>query len=126
MQDSTDIRAQFSSMLLQQYACLNPEFIQDNCNYRMLNTFYNLVGDTMLKEQFDLITPFIQNHSEELRSIIRANQQQFIFSQPAFLFVNFLLYYCNNKIIERWPYDYESLVSVVRWSGYSTNILYGV
>ena len=111
-------------MLLQQYARLNPEFIPDDCNYGMLNTFYNVVGDKELKEQIQLIAPFIQDHSDVLKKIILANHQQFIFSQPAFLLVNFLLYYCNNKIIEEWPYDYESLVSVVRWSGYSLNILY--
>jgi len=124
MQDSTDIRAKYSNMLLQQYASLNPEFILDDCNYGMLNTFYNIVGDVELKEQMQVIIPFIQDHSDILKKIILANHQQFIFSQPAFLLVNFLLYYCNNKIIDEWPYDYESLVSVVRWSGYSLNILY--
>lgn len=37
----------------------------------------------------------------------------------------FSLWHWNNKIINGWPYDYESLLSVIRWSGYSSSLLYG-
>lgn len=124
MQNSVGIREQVSQVLLNLYTALNPEFQTEQCNYAMLDTFYNVIGDIELQGLYDEIYPYIQGHTDILRSIIQMNQRNFIFNQPAYLFVYFSLWHWNNKIIDSWPYDYESLLSVIRWSGYSTNILY--
>lgn len=124
MQNSSNIREQVSQVLLNLYSSLNPEFQTEQCNYTMLETFYNVIGDIEMQGLYDEIDPYIQGHTDILRSIIQMNQKSFIFNQPAYLFVYFSLWHWNNKIIDSWPYDYESLLSVIRWSGYSTNILY--
>ena len=124
MQDSTDIRAKVNQMLLRHYSGLNPNFKTEQCNYKMLDSFYNVIGDAELKDLFNEIEPYIQGHSAELKSIINVNTNSFIFNQPAYLFVYFSLWHWNNKIVNGWPYDYESLISVIKWSGYSINILY--
>lgn len=124
MQNSTEIRAKVSQMLLNHYCSLNPEFRSEHCNYKMLETFYNVIGDTELQDLYGEIEPYIKGHSADLKFIIDDNSENFIFGQPAYLFVYFSLWQWNNKIINGWPYDYESLVSVIRWSGYSLNILY--
>lgn len=124
MQDSTDIRTQVSKMLLRHYSGFNPNFDIEQCNYKMLESFYNVIGDAELMDLFNEIEPFIQVHSAELKNIINVNTNSFIFNQPAYLFVYFSLGHWNNKIVNGWPYDYESLISVIRWSGYSINMLY--
>lgn len=124
MQDSTDIRTKVNQMLLRHYSGLNPNFKTEQCNYKMLDSFYNVIGDAELKDLFNEIEPYIQGHSAELKSIINVNTNSFIFNQPAYLFVYFSLWHWNNKIVNGWPYDYESLISVIKWSGYSINILY--
>lgn len=124
MQDSTDIRTQVSKMLLRHYSGLNPNFDTEQCNYRMLESFYDVIGDSELKGLYNEIEPYIQGHSAELKSIINLNIDSFIFNQPAYLFVYFSLWHWNNKIVNDWPFDYESLISVIRWSGYSASLLY--
>ena len=124
MQNSTEIRAKVSQILLNHYCSFNPEFHSEQCNYKMLETFYNVIGDTELQDLYGEIVPYIKRHLADLKFIIHDNVENFIFSQPAYLFVYFSLWHWNNKIINEWPYDYESLESVIRWSGYSLNILY--
>lgn len=124
MQDSDDIRRLISNQLLNRYVGLNPDFREDHCNYRMLETFYNIVGDSDLRDLQSQIEPYIEAHATVLKKVIEANAQKFIFSQPAYLFIYFGLWHWNRKIVTEWPYDYESLLSVLRWSGYSSNIVF--
>lgn len=126
MQNSPDnIRSKVSQLLLQHYSSLNPEFQSKQCNYEMLDTFYNVIGDSELKNLFSEIEPYINGHSAVLKNIIRVNTENFIFNQPAYLFVYFSLWHWNNKIINGWPYDFDSLLAVVTLSGYSSSIVYG-
>ena len=125
MQDSTDIRQRVSHQLLTLYLSLNPNFHKEQCNYAMLETFYDVIGDEELQSLYNEIYPYIKAHSSVLRGIINVNNQNFIFNQPAYLLVYFSLWHWNNQIVEEWPYDSESLKSVIRWSGFSSNILYG-
>ena len=80
MQDSTDIRAKVSQMLLRHYSGLNPYFDTEQCNYKMLESFYNVIGDAELMDLFNEIEPYIQGHSAELKSIINVNTNSFIFN----------------------------------------------
>lgn len=125
MQDSIDIRERVTHQLLTLYISLNPEFQKEQFNNSMLETFYDVIGDNELKGLYKEIFPYIRQHSSILRNIIHINTNSFIFNQPAYLFVYFSLWHWNNRIVEGWPYDNESLKSVVRWSGFSLNILYG-
>lgn len=125
MQDSVGIREQCSCILLNLYSCMNPNFQKEQCNYKMLDTFYNVIGDSELEGLYTEMTPYIRKHSDMLKQVIQCNKDRFIYDQPAYLFVYFSLRHWNNKIINGWPYDYETLVSIVRTSGYSSNILFG-
>lgn len=124
MQDSKDLRSYISDLLLSQYVILNPNFRKDLCNYRMLETFYNIIGDSELRDLQSQIEPYIVEHTSMLKKVIETNAEKFIFNQPAYLFVYFCLWHWNKKIVTEWPYDYESLMSVLRWSGYSSNIVF--
>lgn len=124
MQDSVGIRERYSYTLLYLYSIMNPTFQKGQCDYKMLDTFYNVIGDSELEGLYAEMTPYIQKHSEILKQVIHFNMDRFIYNQPAYLFVYFSLWCWNNKIINGWPYDYDTLASIVRSSGYSTDILF--
>lgn len=125
MQDSSSIREKINQLLLNKYIGLNPSFKSSQCNYTMLDTFYNVIGDIELQNLYPIINPYLDGHSAMLSIIIESNNQKFIFNQPAYLLVYFSLWHWNSKIINEWPYDYESLESILRCSGYSSNLLNG-
>lgn len=102
----------------------NTDFKKDDCDYEMLDSFYEVIGDVELERLVTIIDSYLLSRSVVLKQIIHHNSAQFIFNQPAFLFVFFSLFHWNTKIINDWPYDYESLMSVLRWSGFSAGVLY--
>lgn len=124
MRKSENIRSVVTSILIKRYSDLNPEFKKEDCDFVMLDSFYDVIGDAELENLYAIMDSYFQGRSTILKSIIYQNSVQFIFNQPAYLFVFFSLFHWNSRIINEWPYDYESLVSVIRWSGYSLNILY--
>lgn len=123
MFNSCNIRSEISSVLIKRYSELNTDFKKDDCDYEMLDSFYEVIGDVELEGLVTMIDSYLSSRLVVLKQIIHQNSVQFIFNQPAFLFVFFSLFYWNNKIINDWPYDYESLQSVLRWSGFSANVL---
>lgn len=124
MCNTENIRSEVTSILIKRYSDINSEFKKEYCDFVMLDSFYDVIGDTELGKLYVVMDSYLQVRSALLKSIIYQNSTQFIFNQPAYLLVFFSLFHWNNKIINGWPYDYESLVSVIRWSGYSMNILY--
>lgn len=124
MRNSCNIRSEVTSVLIKRYSEFNTDFKKDDCDYEMLDSFYEVIGDVELEGLVTMIDSYLSSRSVVLKQIIHQNSVQFIFNQPAFLFVFFSLFHWNNKIINDWPYDYESLLSVLRWSGFSANVLY--
>lgn len=124
MCNAENIRSEVTSILIKRYSDLNSEFKKEDCDFVMLDSFYDVIGDAELDNLYVIMDSYLQDRSEILKNIIYQNSVQFIFNQPAYLFVFFSLFHWNDKIINEWPYDYESLLSVLRWSGFSTNILY--
>lgn len=123
MQSLANIRDEVNQLLVRRYKDFNPGFNSDKCDYRMLNAFYDVIGDSEILTLYGNMDSYLLNHSDYLKKVISLNLEAFIFDQPAYLFVYFSLWHWNNQIINQWPYDYESLLSVVRWSGFSVNAI---
>ena len=112
----------FCQELQELYHSVNPTFDKNEQSNTMLDVFCDAIGDEQIAESREDVAPYIIKHKAELVKIIGANSDRFIFNQPSFLLVYFALWRWSNRIIENWPYDHESLLAVVSWSGYSTDI----
>lgn len=124
MTSSESFLSRFGSNLQVMYQDINPLYKVEDYDSKMLNTFVNVIGIDGIGASSDEFKSYIIQHRQELKQIVSLNSKSFIFNQPSYLLVFFSLQKWTNRLVEKWPYDYESLKKILIWSGYSMDILY--
>lgn len=126
MEENNDYRITLQNHLITAYKTVITDYNESTYNVETTLPLANLFEESSLIEFNDNLEGFMQKNAKLVQSaIISYKDDDILFCHPVIVMALYMILNNQNMLIENWPYNYDSLVHVVKGMGLSDDILYG-
>ena len=125
MEELNDNRTSLQSQLIWAYKSIIVDYDEKNYNVEITLPLVKLIGESALKEFIDKLENFMQTQSELVHSAItKYKEEDILFRHPVIVMALYMIINYQTMLVDKWPYNYESLVHVVKGMNLSEDILH--
>ena len=125
MEEVNDYRTSLQSQLIQAYKSIIVDYDENKYNVEITLPLAKLFEESTLKEFIDELESFMQNQFELVHcAITRYKEEDILFRHPVIVMALYMIMNYQTMLVDKWPYNYESLVHVVKGMNLSEEILH--
>lgn len=125
MEENNDYRIKLQNHLITAYKTVITDYNESTYNVETTLPLANLLEESALIELNDNLDGFMQQNAELVKSaIISYKDDDILFCHPVIVMALYMILNNPNMLIENWPYNFDSLVHVVKGMGVSDEILH--
>lgn len=125
LKEYNDDRTTFQKHLIQAYKTVIVDYDEENYNVEITLPLMRLFEENILTEFMDELASFMEKQSELVHSAITTYKEvDILFRHPIILMALYMIINNQSRLIDNWPYNYESLVHVVKGMNLSEDILH--
>lgn len=125
MKGNNDYRIKLQNHLIAAYKTVITDYNESNYNVEITLPLAKLFEESALIEFNDNLEGFIQKNAELVHSaIISYKDVDILFCHPVIVMALYMILNYQDMLIKNWPYNFDSLVHVVKGMNLSDDILY--
>lgn len=125
MEGNNDYRFELQNHLIAAYKTVITDYNESTYNVAITLPLVKLLEESALIEVNDNLEGFMQKNTELVHSaIISYKDVDILFCHPVIVMALYMILNYQDKLIRIWPYNYDSLVHVVKGMNLSDDILH--
>ena len=125
MEELNDYRISLQSKLIQAYKSVIEDYDENKYNVEITLPLVKLIGEGALKDFIEDLESFMQKQLELVHSsITQYKEEDILFRHPVIVMALYMIINYQTMLVDNWPYNYESLVHVVKGMNLSEDILH--
>jgi hypothetical protein len=125
MEENNDYRIKLQNHLITAYKTVITDYNESTYNVEITLPLVKLLDKSALIEFNDNLEGFMQQNAELVQSaIISYKDVDILFCHPVIVMALYMILNNQNMLIVNWPYNFDSLVHVVKGMGLSDDILH--
>lgn len=125
MEGNNDYRFELQNHLIAAYKTVITDYNESTYNVAITLPLVKLLEESALTEVNDNLDGFMQKNAELVHSaIISYKDVDILFCHPVIVMALYMILNYQDKLIRIWPYNYDSLVHVVKGMNLSDDILH--
>ena len=124
MENSSDMFSSFQDKLISLYKACDGTYDSNNFDVALANQILIMYDDEQLNQIFEKLEEFCTNPTNGIQKIIFCfKEKNILFKHPIVLVTLYGIVNFQTHTIRNWSLNYESLITIIKAMGFSTNIL---